>query len=75
MTRIVDDLLDVSRVTQGKISAPPRALDLGTIVGNAAEASRALIDRRRHRLEVRPPAEPLHDSGDACGSVSCSRTC
>ena len=65
MTRIVDDLLDVSRVTQGKISLRRETLDLGAIVDNAAEVSRVVMDRRHHRLEVRASAEPLQISGDA----------
>ena len=65
MTRIVDDLLDVSRVTQGKISLKRERLDIGSIVGIAAEVSRAVMDARGHRLEVRVPGTPVPVSGDA----------
>jgi signal transduction histidine kinase len=65
MTRIVDDLLDVSRVTQGKISLQRERLDLASIVGTAADVSRAAMDARGHRFEVRVPGMPLPVSGDA----------
>jgi PAS domain S-box-containing protein len=65
MTRIVDDLLDVSRVTQGKISLQRERLDVAGIVGNAADVSRAAMDARGHRFEVRVPGTPLPVSGDA----------
>ena len=65
MTRIVDDLLDVSRVTQGKISLKRERLDIASIVGIAAEVSRAIMDARGHRLEVRVPGTPVPVSGDA----------
>ena len=65
MTRIVDDLLDVSRVTQGKISLQRERLDVAAIVGNAADVSRAAMTARGHRFEVRVPGTPLPVSGDA----------
>jgi PAS domain S-box-containing protein len=65
MTRIVDDLLDVSRVTQGKISLQRERLDVAGIVGNAADVSRAAMSARGHRFEVRVPGMSLPVSGDA----------
>ena len=65
MTRIVDDLLDVSRVTQGKITLQQEPLDLGTIVSNAAEVSRAAMEAHGHLLTVTVPDGPLPISGDA----------
>ena len=65
MTRIVDDLLDVSRVTLGKISLQHERLDVTTVVSNAAEVSRAAMTARGHRFEVRLPGTPLPVSGDA----------
>src|SRR4029450_14148660 len=65
MPRIVEDRLDVSRVTQGKISLKRERLDIGSIVSIAAEVSRAVMDARGHRLAVRVPGTPLPVSGDA----------
>ena len=66
MTRIVDDLLDVSRVTQGKISLQRERLDVVAIVGNAADVSRAAMTARGHQLEVRVPDVPLPVSVTRC---------
>ncbi len=64
MTRIVDDLLDVSRVTQGKIALKRERLDVASVVTNAAEVSRAAMTARGHRFEVQVPKTPLPISGD-----------
>ena len=59
LARLVDDLLDVSRITRGKVELRRRALDLGVVVKHAVESTRPLVEARRHRLEVSLPAEPL----------------
>ncbi len=59
MSRMVDDLLDVSRITRGKIALQKEPTDLATVVTRAVETSRPLIDARRHELEVSLPAEPV----------------
>jgi len=59
MVRLVDDLLDVSRITTGKIRLERRAAELGEIVRNAVEECRPLITARRHELIVSMPEEPL----------------
>ena len=59
MVRLVDDLLDVSRITRGKIELRREPVDLAAVVGRAVETSRPLIERRRHGLSVTLPAEPL----------------
>jgi two-component system CheB/CheR fusion protein len=64
MTRLVDDLLDVSRVTQGKISLQKERVDLSLIVRHAAEATRAVMDARQHRLEISVPDHPTFVRGD-----------
>lgn len=64
MTRLVDDLLDVSRVTQGKISLRKERVDLSLIVQHAAEATRAVMDARQHRLEISVPDHPTFVLGD-----------
>lgn len=52
LTRLVDDLLDVSRISQGKINLQLAPVDLADVVANAVETSRPLIDGRKHHLEV-----------------------
>jgi signal transduction histidine kinase len=64
LTRLVDDLLDVSRVSRGKIKIQRTLLDLGKVVQQAVETSRPLIDARRHNLTINLPEEPLYVLGD-----------
>jgi signal transduction histidine kinase len=64
LTRLVDDLLDVSRITLGKIKLRPQALDLATVVARAVETSRPLIDAHRHNLLVTLPEGPVRVEGD-----------
>jgi len=60
MIHLVDDLLDISRITQGKIELRPDRVDMLTVLQNAVETSRPLIESRRHELSLRlPPAESL----------------
>ncbi|HSS52623.1 MAG TPA: ATP-binding protein [Thermoanaerobaculia bacterium] len=63
--RLVDDLLDVSRITQGSIRLRKEVVDLGTIVQRAVEGSRPLIESRAHTVSLRPPAEPVRLEADA----------
>jgi PAS domain S-box-containing protein len=65
MTRLVDDLLDVSRITRGKIQLEHQPVELANVVTRAVEASRPLIDPRRQQLSVVLPDEPLQVEGDA----------
>jgi PAS domain S-box-containing protein len=64
MTRLVDDLLDISRVTRGTIVLKPEEVRLDTIVERAIELVRPLLDERRHRLTLGLPAKPVRLSGD-----------
>jgi len=64
MARLVDDLLDVSRITQNKITLRKERLELMTVVGRAVEASRPLIDAHSHRLTVLLPPDPVRVEGD-----------
>ncbi|MGE0132251.1 MAG: ATP-binding protein [Blastocatellales bacterium] len=64
LSHLVDDLLDVSRITQGKITLHREQLNLATITSRAVEVSRPLIDARRHILSVSLPPEPLRVEGD-----------
>ena len=64
MTGLVDDLLDVSRVTRGLITLDREKLDARRIVADAVEQVRPLIDLRRHQLTVHTPPEPAYVLGD-----------
>jgi signal transduction histidine kinase len=64
LTRLVDDLLDVSRITRGKIKLRTERLDLATVIAGAVETSRPLIDAHRHELTVTLPKRPITIVGD-----------
>ena len=64
MTSLVDDLLDVSRVTRGLVSLSTQVLDLNRVVDDAAEQIRPLVTARRHRLVIDLPSAPAHVKGD-----------
>ena len=59
LVRLVDDLLDVSRVMRGKIELRKEAVELATVVARAVETAQPLIDAQRHELNVSLPAEAL----------------
>jgi CheY-like chemotaxis protein/two-component sensor histidine kinase len=64
LTRLVEDLLDVSRITQGKINVEREPVDVSGVVARAIETSRPLIDARRQDLTVEMPPQPLRVMGD-----------
>jgi signal transduction histidine kinase/DNA-binding response OmpR family regulator len=64
LVRLVDDLLDVSRITRGKIRIELAGVDLASVVTSAAETSRPLIEAASHRLEVALSPEPLWVNAD-----------
>lgn len=64
MTSLVDDLLDVSRVTRGLVRLEEEYVDVKTAVWNAVEQSRPLIEARRHNLTVRTDAAHSTIKGD-----------
>ena len=59
LTRLLDDLLDVSRITRGKVTLHLERTELAPTVQAAVEANRALVERMRHELTVSLPAEPV----------------
>ena len=65
LTRLVDDLLDVSRITRGKITLLLTPLELMSVVAQAVETSRPLIDSRGHQLTMHVPSDPVWVRGDA----------
>jgi signal transduction histidine kinase/ActR/RegA family two-component response regulator len=64
MTRIVDDLLDVSRVTRGLVTLERAPQDLREAIHAAVEQARPLLDARHQALTLRLPAEPIGVHGD-----------
>lgn len=64
MVRLVDDLLEVSRITRGKVNLNIEHHDIASILRGAIETSRPLIDAARHLLELDLPAEALYVDGD-----------
>jgi PAS domain S-box-containing protein len=65
LSRLVDDLLDVSRLTRGRITLRKEPLELGPVVAGAVETVRPLLDARKHELAERLPSEPVWVEGDA----------
>jgi signal transduction histidine kinase len=59
MTRLLDDLLDVSRVTRGLIRIESKPVDLAAVVEEAVEQSLPAMEARRHELRVRAPSMPV----------------
>ena len=64
MSRLVDDLLDVSRITRGKIDLRTERIDLATIVNQAVEAARSLYTSLNHELSVTLPPQPVYLDAD-----------
>jgi len=65
MVKLVDDLLEISRITRDKIELHRQPLLLADVVHGAVETSRPLIDQQHHHLEVRLPDEPLTLEADS----------
>jgi PAS domain S-box-containing protein len=64
LRRLVDDLLDLSRITLGKFQIATETMDLAAVVDRAVELAGPLIESRRHRLVRRPVREPIGIRGD-----------
>jgi len=64
MARLVDDLLDASRITQGKITLQREPLEVMAVVARAVETTRSVINARGQRLSLSMPEEPIRIHGD-----------
>ena len=64
LVRLIDDLLDVSSITSGKITLRSEPVDIRTVVGRAVETARPLIAARRQQLVVSVPPDPIIVEGD-----------
>jgi signal transduction histidine kinase len=65
MTRMIDDLLDVSRITEGKIELRLQPVALADILAAAASVARSGISARRQELTISLPSKPIYLNGDA----------
>jgi len=64
LARLVDDLLDVTRITSGKITVHKEPMDLNRAVERAVESTRSMIDARKHSLKLSLSAAPVMVDGD-----------
>ena len=71
LTRLVDDLLDVSRITQGRIQLQRRPLELSSIVDQAIESVEPLLREKRHVVNQISNFETLYVDGDSARLVQC----
>jgi PAS domain S-box-containing protein len=65
MSRIVDDLLDVGRLTSGKMALKTDIVELNRLVLQAAESCQSLVDSREHAIELRSSGGPLYVEADS----------
>lgn len=64
LVRLVDDLLEVSRITRGKVELRLEPVEIASVIRSAVEASRPLIDASDHQLAISLPGEPMMVMGD-----------
>lgn len=64
MGRLVEDLLDIARISTGKLDLQRRVIDLREVIDHALELSQPQIDQRGHQLAQRLPPDPLWVDGD-----------
>ncbi|KQT10880.1 hybrid sensor histidine kinase/response regulator [Ramlibacter sp. Leaf400] len=65
MARLIDDLLDVSRIVQGKVVVKPEKMSLASLIERSAESSMPRLDARDQRLELELPQQPVVLEGDS----------
>ena len=59
LVRLVDDLMDISRISRGKITFQKERVELAAVVNSAVESSRPLIEQQGHELTVMLPKQPV----------------
>jgi len=64
MVRLIDDLLDVSRISLGRLELRRSRVELGSVVAGAVEASRPAIEASGHQLSISLPRDPVFLDGD-----------
>jgi signal transduction histidine kinase/ActR/RegA family two-component response regulator len=65
MVRLVDDLLDVARITTGKLTIQTEPIELAPVIRGAIDAVQSMMDAKRHELRCVIPAEPIFLDADA----------
>jgi signal transduction histidine kinase len=71
LTRLVDDLLDVSRITQGRVELQCRPLEVGNVINQAIETVEPLFQSRRHEVSIISSYRALYVNGDMARLVQC----
>lgn len=64
LKHLIDDLLDISRISQGKIGLRTASLDLASVITTVVETAQPALDAANHRIDVRLPAHPVWIDGD-----------
>jgi PAS domain S-box-containing protein len=64
MSRLLDDLLDVSRITRGKLELKKTRTELTSIIGAAIETARPMLDANQHHLSLDLPSQPVQLEAD-----------
>jgi signal transduction histidine kinase/ActR/RegA family two-component response regulator len=64
LVQLIDDLLDVSRITQGKLELRRARVDLATIIQIAVEANRPLLESKQQHVRIEWPSQPLYVEAD-----------
>jgi signal transduction histidine kinase len=75
MTRMIDDLLDASRVTQGKVQLREEAVDLKELLEHVVVQARGQLEEKRQVLAVDLPSSPCRSGAIPCASSRSSATC
>jgi PAS domain S-box-containing protein len=64
LVRLVDDLLDLNRITHNRIELRPRLLELSSVIHQAVQASQPLAEAAGHQIDVISPADPIYLNAD-----------
>ncbi len=64
MVHLIDDLLDISRISRGKVELRKQRVELAAVVNSAIESSRPLIEDMKHSLTITLPDQPIYLEGD-----------
>ncbi len=75
MAGLLDDLLDVSKITQGRIDLHRQRTSIAAIIETSLEVARPLIEVRRHQLTVSLPPQPVEVDVDPLRLSQVFRTC
>jgi CheY-like chemotaxis protein len=71
LSRLVDDLLDIGRITQGRIHLQRAPVDLASVIAQAVETVERQVREKQHKLSITSSYEPLYVEGDSVRLVQC----